>query len=87
MTAGHILYLIRISIENIIILSAPMLIIALIVGLLISIFQAITSIQDQTLSFIPKIIVILLTIVIFGPWILNKLMQFTYIIFNQLQNV
>ncbi|BCR21712.1 flagellar biosynthesis protein FliQ [Borrelia sp. HM] len=87
MTTGQIIYLIRLSIENIIILSAPMLITALIIGLLISIFQAITSIQDQTLSFIPKIIVILLTLVIFGPWILKKLMQFAFILFSQIQNI
>ncbi|AFI31058.1 flagellar biosynthesis protein FliQ [Borrelia crocidurae] len=87
MTTGQIIYLIKISIENIIILSAPMLITALIVGLLVSIFQAVTSIQDQTLSFIPKIIIILLVLVIFGPWILKKLMQFTSLVFNQIQNM
>ncbi|AHH10441.1 flagellar biosynthesis protein FliQ [Borrelia coriaceae] len=87
MTTGQIIYLIRLSIENIIILSAPMLITALIVGLLVSIFQAVTSIQDQTLSFIPKIIIILLTLVIFGPWILKKLMQFAIVIFSQIQNI
>ncbi|UPA17780.1 flagellar biosynthesis protein FliQ [Borrelia sp. MN22-0132] len=87
MTTGQIIYLIRISIENIIILSAPMLIIALIVGLIISIFQAVTSIQDQTLSFIPKIIIILLTLVIFGPWILKKLMLFAFMVFSQIQNI
>ncbi|UER67464.1 flagellar biosynthesis protein FliQ [Borrelia sp. BU AG58] len=87
MTTGQIIYLIRISIENIIILSAPMLITALVVGFLVSIFQAVTSIQDQTLSFIPKIIMILLTLVIFGPWILKKLMQFTFVVFNQIQNI
>ncbi|WP_024655523.1 flagellar biosynthesis protein FliQ [Borrelia hispanica] len=87
MTTGQIIYLIKMSIENIIILSAPMLITALIVGLLVSIFQAVTSIQDQTLSFIPKIIIILLVLVIFGPWILKKLMQFTFLVFNQIQNM
>ncbi|AHH03249.1 Flagellar biosynthetic protein fliQ [Borrelia nietonii YOR] len=87
MTTGQIIYLIRIAVENIIILSAPMLITALIVGLLVSIFQAVTSIQDQTLSFIPKIIIILLTLVIFGPWILKKLMQFAFVVFSQIQNM
>ncbi|WP_024653990.1 flagellar biosynthesis protein FliQ [Borrelia persica] len=87
MTTGQIIYLIKMSIENIIILSAPMLITALIVGLLISIFQAVTSIQDQTLSFIPKIIIILLVLVIFGPWILRKLMQFTFLVFSQIENM
>jgi flagellar biosynthetic protein FliQ len=57
--------------------SAPMLIIALVVGLIISIFQATTQIQEQTLAFVPKIVAVLLSILIFGPWILSTLVDFT----------
>ncbi|MBP1991324.1 flagellar biosynthesis protein FliQ [Paenibacillus eucommiae] len=64
--------------------SAPMLLIALIVGLLISIFQATTQIQEQTLAFVPKIVAVLLSMLIFGPWILNTLVDFT---FNLLSNL
>lgn len=64
--------------------SAPMLLIALAVGLLISIFQATTQIQEQTLAFVPKIIAVLFALLIFGPWILTTLVDFTYGILNNL---
>jgi flagellar biosynthetic protein FliQ len=64
--------------------SAPMLIIALVVGLIISIFQATTQIQEQTLAFVPKIVAVLFSILIFGPWILSTLVDFT---FNLLDNL
>lgn len=58
-------------------LSAPMLIGALVVGILVSIFQAVTQINEQTLSFIPKILVIVVALVIFSPWMLEILTSFT----------
>ncbi|MFC5448353.1 flagellar biosynthesis protein FliQ [Paenibacillus aestuarii] len=64
--------------------SAPMLIIGLVVGLIISIFQATTQIQEQTLAFVPKIVAVLLSILIFGPWIMNTLVDFTYNLLNNL---
>ncbi|WP_018750928.1 flagellar biosynthesis protein FliQ [Paenibacillus sanguinis] len=64
--------------------SAPMLLIALTVGLMISIFQATTQIQEQTLAFVPKIIAVLIALLIFGPWILTTLVDFTYGILNNL---
>jgi len=64
--------------------SAPMLIIGLAVGLIISIFQATTQIQEQTLAFVPKIVAVLLSILIFGPWIMNTLVDFTYNLLNNL---
>jgi flagellar biosynthetic protein FliQ len=64
--------------------SAPMLIIALVVGLIISIFQATTQIQEQTLAFVPKIVAVLFTILIFGPWILSTLVDYTYNLLNNL---
>jgi flagellar biosynthetic protein FliQ len=57
--------------------SAPMLGVGLIVGLLVSIFQATTQIQEQTLAFVPKIIAVFLAILLFGPWILNVMIDFT----------
>lgn len=56
--------------------SAPMLGLGLIVGLAVSIFQATTHIQEQTLAFIPKIIAVFVSILIFGPWILNTMLDF-----------
>lgn len=64
--------------------SAPMMILALVVGLVISIFQATTQIQEQTLAFVPKIVAVLLALLIFGPWVLSTLMDFTYQILNNL---
>ncbi|MDF2814127.1 MAG: fliQ [Paenibacillus sp.] len=64
--------------------SAPMLILALVVGLIISVFQAATQIQEQTLAFVPKIVVVLLSILVFGPWILQTLIDYTYNMLNNL---
>ena len=57
--------------------SAPILGLSLIVGLIVSVFQAATQIQEQTLAFIPKILSVIAAILIFGPWMLNKLITFT----------
>lgn len=64
--------------------SAPMLIVALVTGLAVSIFQATTQIQEQTLAFVPKIIAVLISILLFGPWILSVMVDFTYGLFNNL---
>ena len=64
--------------------SAPMLVLALVVGLLVSVFQATTQIQEQTLAFVPKIVAVFLSIIIFGPWILNTVLDFTYNLLNNL---
>lgn len=57
--------------------SAPLLGLALLVGLAISIFQATTQIQEQTLSFVPKIVVVLGALVVFGPWMLSTIIDYT----------
>ena len=64
------------TIWTIIITSAPLLLISLIVGLVVSIFQAVTSIQEQTLTFVPKILAIFICILIFGSFILNTIVGF-----------
>lgn len=64
--------------------SAPMLVIGLVVGLIVSIFQATTQIQEQTLAFVPKIVAVFVSIILFGPWILNSLIDFTFNILNNL---
>lgn len=58
-------------------LAAPMLIGALLVGILVSIFQAVTQINEQTLSFIPKILVIVAALVIFSPWMMETMVSYT----------
>ncbi len=62
---------------QILIIAGPVLIIGVSVGLIISIFQATTSIQEQTLTFVPKIIAILGSVGIFGPWMLAMMKQYT----------
>ena len=70
------------TIWTIIITSAPLLIVSLVVGLVISIFQAVTSIQEQTLTFVPKILAIFVCILIFGPFILNTIVNFMTELWN-----
>lgn len=59
------------AIYTIIVTSAPLLIVSLVIGLIISIFQTVTSIQEQTLTFVPKILAVFIAIMFFGSWILN----------------
>ena len=56
--------------------AAPVLLVSLVVGLIISIFQTVTSIQEQTLTFVPKIIAVFFTLIVLGHWILNDMTQF-----------
>ena len=60
----------------VLLVSAPMLGLGLSVGLMVSVFQATTSIQEQTLAFIPKIIAVFVAILIFGPWMLRIMVEF-----------
>ena len=68
----------------VLIICAPMLGLGLTVGLMVSVFQATTSIQEQTLAFIPKIIAVFVAILIFGPWMLSIMIQFFVDIFSNL---
>ncbi len=69
--------IIQSGVLQILIIAGPVLIIGVSVGLIISIFQATTSIQEQTLTFVPKIIAILGSVGIFGPWMLAMMQQYT----------
>ncbi|MCM2674726.1 flagellar biosynthesis protein FliQ [Alkalicoccobacillus plakortidis] len=69
---------------TVLLVAGPLLIIALVLGLLVSIFQATTQIQEQTLAFIPKIVGVLFALVIFGPWMLGQITNFTYQIYSNL---
>ncbi len=68
-------------------LAGPVLLFSLVTGLLVSIVQAVTQIQDMTLTFIPKILATLLAIVIFGPWMLKIMVQFTYNLIVSIPNL
>ena len=56
--------------------ATPVLLVSLVVGLIISIFQTVTSIQEQTLTFVPKIICVFLALILFGPWMMNSMVEF-----------
>ncbi|SMG16369.1 flagellar biosynthesis protein FliQ [Paenibacillus aquistagni] len=84
MSAEFIIGLAGQAVYTVLKVSAPMLIAALVIGLLISIFQAATQIQEQTLAFVPKIIAVFIVILIFGPWMLTTMIDFTYNILNNL---
>ena len=71
------------ALRMVLIISAPMLGLGLLVGLAVSIFQATTSIQEQTLAFIPKIVAVFVAILIFGPWMLRLMVEYvTNVIVN-----
>ena len=63
--------------EVVVLLSVPLLIPTLIIGLLVGMFQAATQINEMTLSFIPKLVAIVIVLVFFGPWLLNLLVDFS----------
>lgn len=75
-TQDAVLDIAKDAIFNIIIVSAPLLLISLIVGLIISIFQTVTSIQEQTLTFVPKVLAVFITLMLVGSWMMNVLIEF-----------
>lgn len=84
MTEGTVLYLAREAIALTLLLAGPLLIASLVVGLLVSIFQAATQIQEQTLTFVPKLVAILLTLLLLGGWMMNTLIAYTTDLFGNL---
>jgi len=82
MTVESILDVVREGVYTLLITAAPALILALGVGLMIGIFQAVTSINEQTLTMVPKILVVFLALVFFGGWMLENLIDYFTQIFN-----
>lgn len=72
------------AIYTVLIVSGPLLLVALVSGLAVSIFQATTSIQEQTLAFVPKIVAVLVALIFFGPFMLTMLVSYFHDIFNNL---
>lgn len=87
MDQGIMLDIFNQSVKLTLFLSLPVLLVSLVVGLLISIFQATTQIQEQNLSFVPKLIFTFLTLVLTGPWMLNQMLDFTLYIFDSFEKV
>ena len=70
------------AIYVIIVTSAPLLLVSLVVGLIISIFQTVTSIQEQTLTFVPKLLAIFATMMLLGHWMLNNMVSFMHLLWD-----
>ncbi len=84
MTQELLMQIAQSSVYTILLISAPALGVALLVGLMVSVFQATTQIQEQTLAFIPKIVAVFVVILATGPWMLRVLLDFTMGIFGNL---
>ena len=76
MDAGQVVTIARQTIWVIVKTSVPLLLVSMIVGLIISLFQTLTSIQEQTLTFVPKLLAIMIAIMLMGNWILNEIVSF-----------
>ena len=76
MTTNDVTAIAEEAIFTIIKCAAPMLLVSLIVGLIVSIFQTVTSIQEQTLTFVPKVLAIFMALILFGHWIMNNMVEF-----------
>ncbi|MDD6334662.1 MAG: flagellar biosynthesis protein FliQ [Clostridia bacterium] len=76
MDAGQVITVARQTIWVIVKTSVPLLLVSMIVGLIISLFQTLTSIQEQTLTFVPKLLAIMLALMIMGNWLLSEIVSF-----------
>lgn len=76
MTIDDVTAVAQTAIFTIIKCAAPLLLVSLCVGLLVSIFQTVTSIQEQTLTFVPKVLAIFLTLILLGHWIMNNMIEY-----------
>ncbi|HHW30461.1 MAG TPA: flagellar biosynthesis protein FliQ [Clostridiaceae bacterium] len=87
MDQGTVINLAQNAILTILIVSAPILGLSLIVGLAVSVFQAATQIHEQTLSFVPKILAVILSVAVFGAWILKKLIEYTQHLYGSINQL
>jgi flagellar biosynthetic protein FliQ len=86
MTEGMVLDLGRHALTITLQLALPILVVSLVSGLIVSVFQAVTQINEMTLAFVPKILAVLVAAVIFGPWMLNSLIAYMSNLFIALPN-
>jgi flagellar biosynthetic protein FliQ len=84
MTEQMVVYLFREAFYTTLLVSAPMLVLSLVVGLVIAVFQAATSIQEITLTFVPKIVAVAIIAVLTLPWMMEVMVSFTVNVFNQI---
>lgn len=87
MASADVVGIMRDAVYTVIICAAPMLIVAMVVGLVVSIFQATTQINEQTLAYAPKVVGVLLAVVIFGSMIMGRLADFTTNLINSINTI
>ncbi|MDR1889492.1 MAG: flagellar biosynthesis protein FliQ [Zoogloeaceae bacterium] len=87
MNSGTVMEIGRQAVETCLLLAGPMLLSALIVGLIVSIFQAATQINEATLSFIPKLVAVFMVLILAGPWMLQIILDFMRRMFESIPNV
>ncbi|MBN2259000.1 MAG: flagellar biosynthesis protein FliQ [Clostridiales bacterium] len=87
MSQTMIVDIMRDALLTILLTAGPVLGVALVVGLIISIIQATTQVQEQTLTFVPKIVAVFATIILFGPYMLNQVTSFTIRMFDNISNM
>jgi len=87
MDSTFVIYLGRQTLEITLLLSAPILLTCIIVGVVVTLFQAVTSIRDMSLTVAPKLVAVGFVTLIFGSWMLDLLLKFTTDIFGYIQNI
>jgi flagellar biosynthesis protein FliQ len=87
MTPSEAITLTQNAVTLTLLLSAPVLLVAMVVGLLISLFQAVTQIQEMTLTFVPKIVAVMATLLFLSSWMINKLVDYTHELIVNLPNI
>ncbi len=87
MSVGTLVNLMRGGIEQVLMLILPVLGAALVIGLVVAIFQATTSIQEQTLTFLPKLVVILAVLALLGSWMFSEMRDYTINLFRMIPNL
>lgn len=87
MTPEHVMEIGRHGMEVTLMLASPMLLVALVLGLLVSIFQAATQINEATLSFIPKLIGVFIVFIFAGPWMLSTIVDYTRQVFMSIPSL
>ncbi|HIJ77732.1 MAG: flagellar biosynthesis protein FliQ [Desulfobulbaceae bacterium] len=87
MTANEAINLVQNALTMTMILAAPPLAVAMVVGLIISLFQAITQIQEMTLTFVPKIVAVMFTLMFLASWMVTKLVDYTNDLITSLPNI
>ena len=87
MSGELIIRIVREALLLVLVVSAPPMLASVLVGFVVSVFQATTQIQEQTLSYVPKLIAVFLTLAVLGPWMLAQTLRFASVILESIQYV